>query len=263
MEHHDPRMATTLARGLSVLRAFRTNDNGLTNAELAARCGLPKSTISRLTWTLRELGYLTRAEGEDRFRPGPSLVAVGHVAASSLSFIEPADGVMSALADRTGTLVLLAVRNFDRMIVLRTWKPKDVYSRWMEVGHRLPLQQRSTALAFAGALSSTEFSAIDQKLQSLGGSPLLHEEYQQARAELRERGFILNSGETEPTRTYRSASVPFRATELDEPVVFSCGEPISNSSVAHFEKEVGPALREAVQNLERLTGQMPKFDYED
>lgn len=246
-----------------MLRAFRTTDNGLTNAELAARCGLPKSTISRLTWTLRELGYLTRAEGEDRFRPGPSLVAVGHVAASSLSFIEPADGVMSALADQTGTLVLLAVRNFDRMIVLRTWTPKDVYSRWMEVGHRLPLQQRSTALAFAGALSSAEFASIDQRLQPLGGARLLPEEYRQARTELRSRGFILNSGGSEPTKTYRSASVPFRATELDEPVVFSCGAPTSNASVEHFENEVGPALREAVQRLERMTGQMPKFDYED
>ena len=245
MERNDPRMATTLARGLSVLRAFRTTDNGLTNAELAARCGLPKSTISRLTWTLRELGYLTRAEGEDRFRPGPSLVAVGHVAASSLSFIEPAEGLMNELATQSGTLVLLAVRNFDRMIVVRTWKPTNVYSRWMEVGHRLPLQQRSTAMAFAGALSPAEFAEIDHKLQPLGNHRLLPEEYQQARAELAERGFILNPGGSAPTKTYRSVSVPFRAAELDEPVVFSCGAPISEGSVAQFEHEVGPKLREA------------------
>ncbi len=40
----DRRFATTLARGLSVLRAFRPSDDGLDNAEISDRTGLPKST---------------------------------------------------------------------------------------------------------------------------------------------------------------------------------------------------------------------------
>ncbi|MGR3198908.1 MAG: helix-turn-helix domain-containing protein, partial [Paracoccus sp. (in: a-proteobacteria)] len=40
----DRNFATTLARGLSVLRAFRADDDGLTNAQIAERTGLPKST---------------------------------------------------------------------------------------------------------------------------------------------------------------------------------------------------------------------------
>ena len=74
---HDPRFATTLARGLSVLRAFRVTDDGLSNAEIAQRTGLPKSTVSRLTFTLGQLGYLVQSPRDDRFRPGPTLVAVG------------------------------------------------------------------------------------------------------------------------------------------------------------------------------------------
>ncbi|MBM3603791.1 MAG: helix-turn-helix domain-containing protein, partial [Alphaproteobacteria bacterium] len=68
---HDPRFATTLARGLSVLRAFRVGDDGLSNAEIAQRTGLPKSTVSRLTFTLGHLGYLVQSPRDDRFRPGP------------------------------------------------------------------------------------------------------------------------------------------------------------------------------------------------
>ena len=34
-EQNDPRFATTLARGLSVLRAFRVTDDGLSNADIA------------------------------------------------------------------------------------------------------------------------------------------------------------------------------------------------------------------------------------
>ena len=95
---HDPRFATTLARGLSVLRAFRVTDDGLSNAEIAQRTGLPKSTVSRLTFTLGQLGYLVQSPRDDRFRPGPTLVAVGHVAATSLSFLVTAHDLMRRLA---------------------------------------------------------------------------------------------------------------------------------------------------------------------
>ena len=38
----DRNFATALARGLSVLRAFRTDDDGLSNAQIAERTGLPQ-----------------------------------------------------------------------------------------------------------------------------------------------------------------------------------------------------------------------------
>ena len=55
----DRKFANTLARGLAVLRAFRASDSGLTHAQIADRTGLPKPTVSRLTYTLCELGYLS------------------------------------------------------------------------------------------------------------------------------------------------------------------------------------------------------------
>ena len=48
----DRKFANTLARGLAVLRAFRASDSGLTHAQIADRTGLPKPTVSRLTYTL-------------------------------------------------------------------------------------------------------------------------------------------------------------------------------------------------------------------
>ena len=40
---------TALARGLEVLACFRSADKGLTNQQIAERCGLPKSTVTRFT----------------------------------------------------------------------------------------------------------------------------------------------------------------------------------------------------------------------
>ena len=58
-EHEgDRQFATTLARGLEVLRCFTPLEPLLGNKEISVRTGLPKPTVSRLTYTLTKLGYL-------------------------------------------------------------------------------------------------------------------------------------------------------------------------------------------------------------
>src|SRR6187402_2739745 len=57
----DRHFVTALARGLDLLACFRARDRVLSNQELARRSGLPKSTISRLTYTLTKIGYLEPA----------------------------------------------------------------------------------------------------------------------------------------------------------------------------------------------------------
>ena len=51
----DRHFVTALARGLELLACFRHGDRMLGNQEFARRCGLAKSTVSRLTHTLTEL----------------------------------------------------------------------------------------------------------------------------------------------------------------------------------------------------------------
>ena len=74
----DRRFASTLARGLSVLRAFRASDDGLSHMEIVQRTGLPNATVSRLTFTLGELGYLSHAGKNDRYRLGPAALVLGN-----------------------------------------------------------------------------------------------------------------------------------------------------------------------------------------
>ena len=54
----DRHFVTALSRGLEVLGCFRSGDKLLGNVDIARRCGLPKSTVSRLTYTLTRIGYL-------------------------------------------------------------------------------------------------------------------------------------------------------------------------------------------------------------
>src|SRR4029079_12155970 len=57
-DDEDPRFNNALARGLAILRSFALDQTLLGNVELAEITKLPKSTISRLTYTLTQLGYL-------------------------------------------------------------------------------------------------------------------------------------------------------------------------------------------------------------
>ncbi len=48
-ERGDRRFVSALARGLQVLRCFKLGEERLGNQQLAERCQLPKSTVTRLT----------------------------------------------------------------------------------------------------------------------------------------------------------------------------------------------------------------------
>ena len=57
----DRNFVTALARGLEILRCFGPSDEYLGNAELAKRTSIPRPTVSRMTATLTQLGYLRYA----------------------------------------------------------------------------------------------------------------------------------------------------------------------------------------------------------
>lgn len=252
---HDRNFATTLARGLSVLRAFRAGDDGLTNAQIAKRTGLPKSTVSRLTFTLGCLGYLTQPQRNDRYRPGPTLLAMGHVAATSLAFLDPAHDVMQALADETGTLVLFAVRDRDKVALMRTWRPRKAASIWLEVGHRLPIGGSSTGLAILGATTDDEFTAVmaDRPSPPAGG-PSLARLRREGRMQLIARGYAVVPRPLRYSRAISAVSVPFRSSRLAGPVAFSCGALEDALPPERLHSLVGPRLGQTVRDLQRLIG---------
>ncbi|ETX29596.1 IclR family transcriptional regulator [Roseivivax isoporae LMG 25204] len=249
----DRRFATTLARGLAVLRAFRSSDDGLGNAEIAERTGLPKSTVSRLTFTLQSLGYLSHARRRDRYRPGPALLALGNVAASSLSFMELAGGTMQRLADETGTLSLMLVRDRDKLLIAKTWRPRGVSSLWLEAGHRLPLGGTSSGHAMLASLPQDAFEAVvaaDDRLTPDRADEIRRAAY----AQLVTQGFVVTPPDQYYTPNIHAAAKPFQAHDLNEPVIFTCGAMPRDLTLDRLRGEVGPKLAEAVRELERMLG---------
>src|SRR6201990_2586620 len=80
----DRSFVVALSRGLDVVRAFPPNDGLLGNQEIAARTKLPKPTISRLTYTLTKLGYLTQVPRFEKYQLAPAAMALGYAALANL-----------------------------------------------------------------------------------------------------------------------------------------------------------------------------------
>ncbi|MEM9796053.1 MAG: IclR family transcriptional regulator [Pseudomonadota bacterium] len=243
----DRRFANTLARGLSLLRAFRADDDGVSHSELAARTGLPNATVSRLTYTLVELGFLVRA-GQG-FRLGPATLALGNVAGASVSFLTLGGRIMQDLANRTGTLVSMAVRDGDKLVLAETWRPVGAASIWLTPGHRIPVFGSSSGRAILAALDTDRFERM--------ATDALRGWREDGYADLLAHGYTIAPPDTRFARTINAVAVPFHATEFGEPVAFSCGALPADLTDARMGEEVGPALRDAVRKLETLTGHAP------
>ena len=107
----DRQFAMTLARGLEVLRAFTAANPILSNREIAERTGLPKPTISRLTYTLGMLGYVSKDILTQKYRLASGVLALGHPLLASMKTRQLAKPLMANIAKETGCTVNLGLRD--------------------------------------------------------------------------------------------------------------------------------------------------------
>lgn len=245
------KFANTLARGLTVLRAFRISDDGLTHSQLVERTGLAPATVTRLSYTLCETGYLSQRAG--LFRLGPATLALASVAYAGTSFVDLADAPMKALADRTRMLVLMAVQDGASMSFVKTWRPAGVASIWLEPGNRVPIAKSSTGQAFVAALSPDRFETLDP-------DPALRDQRRQGFRQLTAQGFTFVSGVERFSDTVHAVARPYYAGDLGAPVVFVAGATPADLTDERIVAEVGPALRDVVIDLERATGSPLSLD---
>lgn len=251
----DRRFATTLARGLGVLRAFRTSDGPLGNQELSERTGLPKSTVSRMTYTLSQLGFLDHLRSIEKYRLGPAALALGNIARVNLPFLEIANPIMQELANETGTLVAFTVRDQLSMLYAHCWRPRAAATIWLDVGRKIPLDKTASGLCFLASASERECS--DLRKEFVASGELTAEAFdgivKTARQQLLSLGYTTSVGGW--VETINAVAVPFRSHEASQAFVFNCGNLSDHLTETRINEEVGPLLRRRVGDLESRMGQ--------
>jgi DNA-binding IclR family transcriptional regulator len=73
----DRHVIQVVSRAFDILRCFENRNMRLGNRDIADRCGLPRSTVSRLMLTLTQIGQLIYLPQEQKYALAPHAIAPG------------------------------------------------------------------------------------------------------------------------------------------------------------------------------------------
>ena len=152
----DRQFVTSLARGLQVLRAFSRKQGGLRNGQLAKQTKLAPSTISRLVYTLRELGYLRYDRGTRSYVLMPQVLSLGYPVLSQAPLLHQVRPVLLQLAQQTGETCAFAQRDGLHATFLDCVQGRNMLAVRMEIGARLPLSSSASGLCLIKASPGSE-----------------------------------------------------------------------------------------------------------
>lgn len=162
----DREFATTLARGLELLRCFTPEQPVLGNRDLSRQLGLPAATVSRLTYTLTCLGFLAPTEHYGKYQLGSAVLSLGNPLLSQFSALRrQARPMMLQLAEETGGTLAIGIR--DRLTVVyietvRAWN-RRIYP--IEIGTTHSLAGTAMGRALLMSCRAPEREAVINQLQ--------------------------------------------------------------------------------------------------
>ena len=247
----DRHFVTALARGLELQECFRSGDKLLGNQELAERSKLPKSTVSRLTYTLTKLGYLQYDEQAGKYRLGTATLALGSAMLSRLDIRQMARPLMQELADFSHAMVSLGMRDRLSMIYVENCRSQAALTLRLDVGARIPVASTAMGRAYLAEISSNERNDILERVRDLDelAWPTLRDRVMRAVDEYQTLGCCTSFGDWQPD--VNAIAIAFRPSESAAPLSINCGGPAFNLSPEFLLEEVRPRLIELVAQLRR------------
>lgn len=240
---------TSLARGLEVLRCFRQTDAALGNHEIAERTGLPKPTVSRLTYTLCQTGYLAYSERFNKYQLGVGVLALGYALLAGMDVRERARPLMQELATDTNASVALGTRDRLEVVYVECCRGTGAVTLSLDVGSRIPLATTAMGRALLAALPVEErdylMAAVERHRPD--DYAWIQDGVEQAVADVAERGFCLSLGAWH--RDVNAAGVPVVLPHRGAVFALNCGGPSFMLLPEQLQQEIGPRLVEIARAL--------------
>lgn len=250
----DPSFATTLAHGLDVLAAFRHHPGPRSNAELASYTGLSRPTVSRLTNTLEQLGYLKR-DAKGRFLLGLGVLAAAYPVLSSLKVRQLARPLMRDFAAYAGGTVSIAMPFGLDFIYVETLRTTDAAPHVPDVGFVSSLAPTAVGRALLSLFTTDELEAYLARVKAERPEEL---DYVEKRtlpdiALCKDRGFAVSLGEWR--REIFGVAAPLYRMPTGECLSVNCGIPSFRFSAEQIERECGPRILGLARSIRTLVAE--------
>ncbi len=212
-EDDDPRFSNALARGLAILRAFQVDVEMLGNLELAEISGLPKSTVSRLTYTLTQLGYLRYREEFGKYELAAGVVGLAYPYLVNQTVPPIARPLMVDMAVKTKTNVGLGVHEGMSVLYLEYALGEPNPNRRQRAGFRVPLVRTAMGRACIAGMYREARDRLFEDLKQYYAREwtTLRRELLDAITQFETHGYCIAAGTF--TATTNSVAVPFTSAD--------------------------------------------------
>lgn len=238
-----------LARGLAVLKAFDQNTPAMTLSDVARKTDLSRASAGRFLKTLVALEYAS-FDGRD-YRLRPRVLELGMAYFSSHSFIDIANPILKAAADRAQEPCSMAVLDGSDIVYVVRHTADRMMSISITIGKRYPAHYTSLGWVLLGGLEDGELDRI------LAGAELrqvtphtitdrarLREVIVQGRAE----GYC--EAESQLETGILSIAVPVRDRSGAIVAAINMGVPASRHDRSSMKRDLLPILRGAASEIE-------------
>lgn len=254
----DRKFVTALARGLEVLRCFHPRDGFLSNQEIAERTSLPKPTVTRLTYTLCQLGYLMQIPRLGKYQLAPGTITLGYAALANLGIRHVAREFMDQAAEALAAPVALGVLDRNKALYVGISRGSATFTVQLEIGSRIPLFGTAMGLALLVTLPEAEREehlalAIERHPDK---AALMRTTLDRAITDYQQHGFVVSTGEWRPD--IYAAGAPLVAADGSGTYAFNCGAPPHHFPPERLYNDVGPVIASLVRVIDdALNGRRP------
>jgi DNA-binding IclR family transcriptional regulator len=216
---------------------------------------MPKPTVSRLAYTLTELGYLTYSPRLNTYELGGKTLALGYVALSNLDVRRIARPYMAEIANKTNLNVGMGLRDGLMMLHVETCDGDALVGVRLFPGSRMPIATTAMGRAYLSALPPKDREAILDEIRQQHGDdwPMVSRAIDRAIADIERRGFCLSVGDWQKDINGAGAVIPM--PDGRGIYAMNVGGPAYLTSEKQLNEEVGPMLARAVQAIRIRLGE--------
>lgn len=245
---------TALARGLEILGAFRIGDRPLGNQELAKRSGLPKPTVSRMTHTLTQLGYLSFEPRTETYELGGRALLLGYAAMSNVDIRRIARPIMEEIAERENVHIALTIRDKLMILAVETWEGRSLVGLRLSPGARMPIATTAGGKAYLASVPEAERNAILDEVRGQHGDewPGIRLSVERAIREIDASGYCVSLGEWQSDINGAGAAIVL--PNGSGVYALALGGPAYLVRREQLQEEYGPMLADAARRIEAELG---------
>src|ERR1700749_88194 len=227
-----------------VLRWFDGHEARLGTLEICNRCGLPRSTVSRLTHTLTRMGQLVYLPRDQKYRIGPSAVAMSTAMMKGLQLRNLIRQRLRDVAEQLPGTVGFVIPDRFHLVYLEYARSPNALGLHESTGSRIAIATTAAGHAYTAALEPPVGDALiaEMEREVPDWGKLLRPRIENNRRLLREQGYVVACGLCGPQ--LNGLAVPLWSPQYQTFVVVTIGLLSAMFDEKRLHREVAPQMLE-------------------